>query len=185
VRSKKTASSSITSFLSHFGDIVIEAPPPNTFYTHMTAKEIHKEIPHLWNEYFTFSVVRHPIEKMISEYYYSNRFNEYLDFSHFIRRPHIRGTMNCDVLDTSHIKNFDYMIKYESLYEQLRDVLNILGVPYNNLDLPFEKSEYRLNRSPWYEFVNQEDLKYIKNHFARELDFHRQFGYVYDVIVKR
>jgi len=183
IKSKKVAGSSVKHFLAQHlkeGDIISHKGPHerNPYYNHMTALEFIEVHPDIWESYFTFSIIRHPMERFISEYFYSNRFGSYKSFSEFLRSADARGTLNSDVLRTENCQGFDYVIRYESLLEDLKYLLGRLDIPYNTLDLPRLKGEYRQDKRPWYEFMSVEDKKYIYRNFKQEIEFHRKFGYL-------
>jgi len=70
----------------------------------------------------------------------------------------------------------DRVIKYESLIDDLGEVLDQLGVPFNGSLGVNAKSNHRMDRSHYSEILTDAQTKIIGNAFSREIDLH---GYTY------
>ncbi len=180
VRTKKVAGSSVESYLEPFvekGEVRNGRPNERgELYYHSPANHIIERIgKERWEEYFTFSIARHPFDRMISEYFWARIPRE--TFSDFIRSPRAIHTQNHTVLNTGLYQPIDFIIKYENLQEDLTKVLNRLEIPVDLSKLGNEKGTQRKDRRHWSEFINDVDMNYIKSHFEQELRFHRNLGY--------
>ena len=82
----KCAGTSITAALTPLmqpGDLIIDDPPPvvslavddpKALHKHSTAAEIASVLgQEIWKEYFTFAIVRHPLDRLVSFYEFLNR----------------------------------------------------------------------------------------------------------------
>jgi hypothetical protein len=187
IKTKKAASSSVETYLQPLLD---EGEAINWgvhqkhggLYNHTSVSELkyRSSVGHLWHQYFTFTIVRHPMERLISEYFWSNRKGAYRDFDHFIGGNHVGGTLNWPlIVDGTVVADFDYIVRYEHLYEDLRVVFSLLGVKCSWLDseFPKEKSNIRKDRRPWYEFMSAQQYLKFKNRFPAEISIHRELGY--------
>lgn len=149
------------------------------FYNHMTVREfIDLKGEKLWNEYFTFTIVRHPIDRLISEYFWSNRSGKFSSFSQFIRSNHVRGTLNHPIITDANGKlaSFDFIVRYERLPEDFDELLRQLKI-IRYRDMPKVKTGFRKDYRHWKVFVSKVDLEFIKSRFQKELKIHKELGY--------
>ncbi|WOT06968.1 sulfotransferase family 2 domain-containing protein [Shewanella youngdeokensis] len=121
------------------------------FYNHMSASDIkHNLSLEMWNEYFKFTVVRNPFDKMVSAFYHfekSGNKDKYLndgcdDISRFRNwvRPGDK-VIDCSAYLIDGDIALDYFIRYENLKGDIEQVCKKLGLKYDIKDLPKLKAE--------------------------------------------
>lgn len=187
VKTVKTAGTSIEIFLSqHCGPLDIITPiipyvEPHSarnyegYYNHMPAHEIRDRIgPDIWNSYFKFCVERNPWEKTLSYYHMKNfrennglTFDRYLAGKEFpINFPKYTEPGNPNKIIVNRV------LYYEHLMEQLGQVFQELGIPFQGSLGVNAKSEYRIDRRPYQEVYTPEQAKLIGNIFSHEILLH-------------
>lgn len=158
-------------------------------YGHSTAMEIIGITgPEKFKEYTKIVNVRHPGERMISEYYWQQRRKDFRwnNFSEWIRSRRPFGTQNWPVMclyDVGfdlHAREIelhaDHIIYFENLEKGIGEMCRILGgdVPES---IPHLLGNVRKDYTPWYEFMTEEDKNYIRKAFFIELQIHEKLGY--------
>ena len=125
-----------------------------------------------WNNYFIFTFVRNPYDRLISGYSYCNKFN--ISFDNFINNM-IR--FNCWIYWHSfmpqirHItnekgeNNINFIGKYENLYEDFNNVLQILNFKIIHKNIVKNKS----NHKHYSNYYNKLNLKYINTILEQDL----------------
>jgi len=187
VKTVKTAGTSIEIFLSqHCGPLDVVTPiiphvEPHSarnyegYYNHMPAHEIRDRIGlDIWNSYFKFCVERNPWEKTLSYYYMKNfRENNGLTFDRYLAGKEFPinfpkytepGSPNKIIVNR--------VLYYEHLMEQLGQVFQKLGIPFQGSLGVNAKSEYRIDRRPYQEVYTPEQAKLIGNIFSHEILLH-------------
>lgn len=199
IKNQKVAGTSVEVFLSqHCGqqDIVTPIQPPVPphaarnyhwngmpfpenpadpkmlkFYNHMSALEVQRRIPRqLWESCFKFCVERNPWDKTVSHFHQINHlrggdwsFEQYLDkgrfCSDFSRYSAAGGTLLVD-----------RVVRYEFLEEELGQVFERLGVPFDGSLGVRAKSEYRSDRRHYRDFYSPSSRAAVAEAFAREID---------------
>lgn len=188
IKTMKTAGSSIEIFLGkHCEDHAIVTPQwPRVsdheernmqgFYSHCFAADIADWMgANIWPKFFKFCVERNPWEKTISLYmmrkYHgelnSDSIDAFLDFGIFpLNYPIYTSLENHSEIIV------DRVLKYENLEDELKDVFEILGIPYSG-DLGVRaKGEYRSNRLPAHKLLTPAQYNKIGDIFAHEISLH-------------
>ena len=134
------------------------------FFSHMPARLIQARIDaDVWNSYFKFTVERHPYDKVVSHYSwlrYTGRIADNFDsYIHSSRLP-VDHPLYVDHQNQILV---DRIISFETMEEDLRDVLNYLNVPDLKRVLPHTKGEGRSESVPIEPYKDQ-----IKSAFAWE-----------------
>ena len=180
LKSCKTAGTSIEVFLSAYcgpGDIITrigektadwhKSKNTNGYYNHVGIAEVRSRCPE-FGDYFKFTAVRHPLDRMLSLYHWQNPkedFNKWLKgavnlgkAAHLTQFYRIKGEIAID----------DY-IRYEHLEEDLKRICGILGLEYNSKYLLHYKKR---DRKPF--SITEESKNLIREKFSHELI---DFGY--------
>jgi hypothetical protein len=174
------------------------------WYNHMPAKLIQDKIGmDIWNNYFKFTVVRNPYDKLISAFYFHKKNKKQESngikriISHSRNMLNMAGSIDSNQMELeiesfrSWIKNggvvldknkylidgkvcVDYFIRYETLYEDIAYVCNQLSLPYNQTQIPEYKKGVRKHTIPVRDFYDAESEKIVKQQYAWELAY---FGY--------
>lgn len=148
------------------------------FYNHMPASSIKRRLPaNIWDSYFKFCVERNPWDKTLSHYHNLNGFaNGQLTIDQYLAN----GDFCVDhqkYIDRAGNLMVDRVIKYESLNEQLKDVMTELGVPFSGNLMVKAKSEHRQDRRPYQEVLSGKQRQLIGDLFSVETRMH---GYGFD-----
>lgn len=168
--------------LRDIAEPVAHALQRKKFYNHIPAFRARERIPaKIWNSYYKFCVERNPWDKTLSHYYYTlkKRSNNKLAFEEYVKRG--RFCLNYPLyMDPQHRKIIvDRVIKYENLNEELGEVFDYLGIPFEG-SLPVRaKSHYRKDRRPYWEVFSNELKEYrdvIPKIFKKEIEL---LGYTF------
>ena len=183
LKSCKTAGTSIEVFLSAYcgpGDIITKigedtAPwhkrkNEDGYYNHVSAAEVRNRCPQ-WDEYYKFTAIRHPFDRMLSLYHWQNQKE---DFNKWIKHGVKLGkAAHLDVFYTIKGKKvLDDYIRYEYLEQDLMQMCDILGLEYDSKYLLHYKKRKRKNIE-----ITEQTKDLIREKFAQELI---DFGYEMD-----
>ena len=151
-----------------------------------------------WDEYLKFSIVRNPWDLVVSNYFFPwfHKDGKTVDFKTWLTRwrenPVWRNSVKANAvpqLNAISINNkivMDYIIRYETLNEQWKDVANMLGantVLENDWNHRLEEHSYLKERKD-YTFYYDDDLRRIvARRYKKDIDY---FGYKFgENIVKK
>ena len=133
------------------------------FYNHSPAVQVRKSVgDDIWNEYFTFSMERHPYEKVISNVFYHARKKENWDFEKELKRVLKKGHYICyPIYSDGDEPIVDFIVNYECLQEDLSVLSDKLGFDVA-AHYPQTKHTHRPGRKPARELLSDEykDLIY-------------------------
>lgn len=142
------------------------------FYQHMPASEVKSKIPEpLWNDYIKISIERNPFDRAISTYYWRTRKSSSpIDINYYIQTcPAIHlSNWNVYTIEDKNVTNF--MLRYENLSDDLKhlsEALNIRPV----IELPGQrmKGQFRQDKRPWHEVLNQQSVDRIREVCRKEI----------------
>ncbi len=188
IKTKKTGSSSLELYLQKFlnekdrnvKNSNTEKNKNEGMYNHIGGFEFITNIKNgkeLWKDYLTFTIVRHPMERIISEFYWSDQNGKYNnDFDAYLKdQGKLIGTRNYPLIVSA---PFDFIIYYENYINDINTVLSILNFPkVDQSSFPKDKTNIRKDRSPWYEFMNAHHIKTIMKTVPEEIEIHQRLGY--------
>ena len=157
---------------------------------HLTVKEVQEQIGLDWFRAFTFTIVRNPYDKVVSQYEYRFRFNhdnirtqnisfdEWIKFTYKEKRPLFRkagqkffSTQKEWLLNKNGKIDIDYIVRFENLIEDYKMVQDIIGVKEK---LPhLNKTE----RKPYKKYYSEESKKIIEDYFRDDFE---EFNYEYE-----
>lgn len=147
------------------------------FYNHISARLVQARISKdIWNSYFKFCVERNPFDKTLSHYHMINsRSGGNLSFDTYIRNG--KFCINYPKY-TDHQGNLmvDRVVKYESLADDLQTIFDTLGIPFDGSLGTKAKVEYRSDRTPYREVINEDQRLLLEEAFSREIEMH---GYTF------
>ena len=165
------------------------------WYSHMHARAIRDKLGReLWDDYFKFTIVRNPFDKLISRFFMVQARKEGKDLKSHIRswwafddrwlplrrrdvitrfRNWVRrgGTINDSptyLIDGEFC--LDHFIRYESLHEGMKEVCEKIGVEYDKAKLPEYKRGWRDRSIPIADFYDNSTRKIVESRFAKELE---------------
>jgi hypothetical protein len=177
VKTSKTAGTSVESYFEqfclpegewqqcHFRDEVDDkngmigyrglAPQGCRLFNHMSAAEIKAAISlQKWQEYFKFSIIRNPFDRVVSWYFFQRKYIQKInlnswprkqvidDFRYFANSSHFLLTPQISVNGSV---DMDFLILYEDLEKGLAHVCHHLNIPFVPNNLPTFKSGIRDN----------------------------------------
>jgi hypothetical protein len=152
----------------------------NKFYNHIAASRIKARISSkVWDNYFKFCVERNPWDKTLSHYHFINhKYGDRIPFSLYLalKRFAINYPLYTDGLTHSKII-VDKVVKYERLSEDLTEVFNHLGIPFDGFLGIRAKANYRKDRIPYQKVFSQKNREIVQSAFSKEVEMH---GYKFD-----
>lgn len=175
----------------------------STYYNHMPAERIRELVGSaIWDEYFKFTVVRNPFDKMVSAFYMQERnkrnYSVPQRLKALMRRVLNRGRPIDRITGKTDVEKFrswiaikppetdrdkytiqgkacvDFFIRYEALQDGVREVCERLNIPFQSERIPHFKAGLRPKGRPIAEFYDQATEKKIRKTFDFEFS---QFGY--------
>lgn len=109
-----------------------------------------------WNNYFIFSFIRNPYDRIISGWNYCNRnkisFNNYIYLKNKVNAYdywHVFMSQTRHLIGNNGKININYIGKFEKLEEDLKIVLNKIGI-FNINHTPFKKNSKKHNNYKFY-----------------------------------
>ena len=144
------------------------------FYDTMSAKEIYNKIStDWWNEYFKFSAVRNPWDRMTSAWFWQTRGDtNRRDLSTFLNYSDLKPISMFEQLSLNKSVCTDFLIRYENLNEDYKKVCKLLKI--NPIELPHAKAGYKSKDVPYWEHYNEHTKKIIEFRFKDDIE---NFGY--------
>jgi hypothetical protein len=141
------------------------------FYNHVPAVEVRDYVgQEVWNEYFTFSMERHPYDKVVSHVYFHARRKDKWDFEKELKRILKKGYyVSYPVYSDGETPIVDFIVNYENLQEDLAKLSDKLGFDVAE-HYPQTKHTYRPDRRPGRELLSQEAKDIIYENCKVEFD---------------
>ena len=117
----------------------------------MTAAEVERALPELWEKAFKFTVDRHPYEKVVSRAWWNigRRGGDpakELD-AEIEKAIESRSYLNHPIYMTGRALAVDEIWPYEQMWDRLRDLARRIGVP-TGIEQPRAKAGHRQDRTP-------------------------------------
>jgi hypothetical protein len=148
------------------------------FYNHIPAFKARARIgTRTWNAYFTFCVERNPWDKTLSHYaMLRHRAGGHLSLDEYLARGPLPVNLPLYVEPRGTRVLVDRVLRYETLVQDLGEVLGALGVPFDGSLGVNAKGEYRTDRRPYRDTFDDRQRQVVERAFAREIELH---GYRY------
>lgn len=166
------------------------------FEQHDDAITLRKKLgPDVWSAYFKFSIARNPWDKVVSDFFWQNRrnpiptpakrfyhhlgfpFNELGSarkaFSRFVEEGNWQTNDRFYFIDGELC--VDYVIRYERLADNLKEVCKRAGLP--ELELPQLKSGMRSRNHHYSEYYDKETRALVAERHQNDI---RHFGYTFE-----
>jgi len=162
-----------------------------TWYNHMAAKKIRDLIgENIWNEYFRFTVIRNPFDKLISAFYMYEKRKQHgrLSKESLINRARCENEIERfrrwvksggKVIDRQIYMIdgevcVDYFIPFEDLAEGIKCICNRLTIPFEPSRIQRLKAGARPGSVPICEYYDSETEQIVREIYAWEIS---KFGY--------
>jgi Sulfotransferase family len=176
-------------------------PSGSRWYNHMSAQNIRNEIGiDVWDEYFKFTAIRNPFDKLVSGYFMFHRpqegraeikqFKSWIHgfaelvltnnkLIHDVKIPHFLKPIECSLVDRDKYiidgkECVDFFIPFENLYEGIKFVCDRLKIPFQSQNIPEFKKGIRHHNYLVSDYYDHESENIARNIYAWEI--HR-FGY--------
>jgi len=127
------------------------------YFNHIPAVKVRQHVgDDIWNEYFTFSMERHPYDKVISNVYFHSRRKDNLDFDKELKRILKKGYyVGYPIYSDGDTPIVDFVVNYENLQDDLAELSDRLGFDVA-AHYPQTKNTYRPDRRPGREILSDE-----------------------------
>lgn len=141
---------------------LLRAKRRGKFYNHMPAVEIRNHVGEdAWEDYFTFSIERHPYEKVVSHVYFHARGKENWDFDSELERVLKKGYyISYPIYSEGEKPIVDFIVKLEQLQEGLAKIGDRLDFDVA-AHYPQTKHKFRSERRPASELLSDETKETI------------------------
>jgi hypothetical protein len=201
LKTKKTAGTSVESFFEpycmpegqwqqlHYRDEYIsesgiigyrgQARPDRTYYNHLSAAALRSLVGDaVWSDYFKFTVIRNPFDKMVSAFYHLEKSrnpeiyanhpeSDVVLFRQWLKSS--KGIIDRAVYCIDDEVVVDDFIRYEHLHADIKRICDKLNVDCDLNRLPNFKSQYRDRSIPLHEFYDAESVSVIAGRYKKEL----------------
>jgi len=192
VKTKKTAGSSIQSYLKEYcKDGIVE----ELFGSHRSAESIIDLVGRdVWDRYVKICPMRNPWDQMVSWYVWERReFSLYRKIQHFLQgkgwtqvarrvpfNEYVIMREEANKVNLNANKIFvdgelpDYLyVRYEHLNEDMQKLCDVIKVPFDESEFPHKKGGVRKKRT-YQEFYNDRTKQIIAKAYSVEIE---KFGY--------
>lgn len=150
-------------------------------HDHATAMEYKTRLGHAFKDYFSFTIVRNPWDKMVSQFFFNGHkwvepgttFKEYIQL--FAKGKQISRYSPFHLPYITDDKGeiiVDYIGKFESLNESMKHVYNKINIPYQIL--PHENKSQRKDYRSYYD---SESIEIVSQLFQEEIKI---FNYTFE-----
>jgi len=141
------------------------------FYNHVPAVTVRDHVGQdAWDEYFTFSIERHPYEKVMSHVYYHARGKDNWDIDKELKRTLKKGYfVSYPIYSDGETPIVDFIVNYEKLQEDLAYLGDKLNFDVAG-NYPQTKHQYRSDRRPARELLSDEHKEEIYRRCKVEFD---------------
>ena len=178
------------SLFHYFEPSVANKQKNKAFFAHMPAWLLKKRLEifenifnfekNIFSKFYKFAIIRNPFDMIVSDYHWNN------DSTNPLRNNHTFDQIIKEIeeqkFDTFRLFNFnristlnhkkilvDKVIKFEKLNEELSEVFNFLGIPFNGKLNIFKKKS--INRNHYREYYRSNyHKKVVLKYFRKELD---------------
>lgn len=146
---------------------------------HFTSKILreHEQVKEHWNSYFKFSIIRHPYDRVLSEFFWLNKGMKTFDpvkFNKFLNNYY-------EKIDTDHkLSQYDYLVEdgnvlvdYVGRFEKLGEAFKFLKKKLN-LQTSLPKIQRSHNKPDYVNSLSQVQKIKIYNIYKNDFEF---FGY--------
>ena len=167
--------------VSEVGIVGVRAPlPPKDarYWNHMPASLIRERVgEEIWSRYFKFCVVRNPYDKVVSAFYFIQRFDnrpfisiadEQERFERWVQNPYLLPIDRSQYLIDGKFC-LDDVLRYETLTADLERLCGKLGLPYDPAWLPRFNSRHA-KHGVAKDLYTEKSRKIVEAAFAFELE---------------
>ena len=125
------------------------------YYNHIPAVEVRKHIgDDIWNEYFKFSIERHPYDTVVSHIHFHARKKNHWNFETELKRTLKKGYfVSHPVYSEGEKPIIDFVLNYEQLHRDLETLSDKLGFDVA-AHYPRTKHKHRSDRRPARELLS-------------------------------
>lgn len=150
---------------------VLRARRRGRFYNHMPAVEIRDHLgKDVWEDYFTFSIERHPYEKVVSHVYFHARGKKNWDFDQEVQRVLKKGYyISYPIYSDGDKPIVDFIVNYERMQEGLDTISERFGFDVA-AHYPQTKHKFRSERRPARELLSDDIRDTIYENCKVEFD---------------
>lgn len=140
--------------------------------SHSSAQEIKAHVGTLvWDTYFKFCFERNPWDRVISHYYFRHQSEPRPTLARYVAAQRFRRLKRAgiDLYTINGVVVVDRICRYENLAADLDAVRRQLGIP-EALELPFAKSQFRLDRRSYRDILDDDQRTKIAEFFKDEIN---------------
>tara|TARA_X000001036_G_scaffold440125_1_gene494672 strand:- start:9970 stop:10554 length:585 start_codon:yes stop_codon:yes gene_type:complete len=180
----KTAGTSVDYTLKHLAEI----PKEKHKVKHETILQLLKQCKKDPAEYFKFTTVRNPFDRLVSNYFYrverlkdpkiidtNMSFSEWVtgEKGYSFKDTMVKRTMHSWISDDKGNLLMDYIIRFENLQDGFSEVCNKLGLP--NYKLPHT---FKTNHKNYKKYYSPTAIECINEYYKKDLE---SFNYSYEI----
>ena len=145
---------------------------------HTTLKEMQVNFKINTKDFFTFTCVRNPWDRLVSSFFYEQRFNSKLtSFKNFIKKPTYANNQHSlsqyeYVIDYKDRPGVDFIMRLETLQKDFDIACDKIGIARKELP-HINKSKHK----HYTEYYDEETREIVAEKYAKDIEY---FGYEFD-----
>ncbi|MDT8449240.1 MAG: sulfotransferase family 2 domain-containing protein [Wenzhouxiangellaceae bacterium] len=146
------------------------------FYNHMPAKKVRAYVgEQVWADYLKFCIERHPLDRLVSMYFWRYRNGKRPPFPEFLESREARKLKRkgIDVYTIDRQVAVDRICRFENLHDEMARIAEILGLP-GDIEIPRAKNGFRKDNVRIHDLAGQEEIEQAARMFRDEC---RLLGY--------
>lgn len=166
-RARKTASSSVESYLIELFDKLGDQIEGLDLYEHTCFSELTHKLTPSELAYKKIVIIRNPYDMTVSWFWWLFRDKKFKekDVVRYFRRWVQNKMTNFNEEFFNDTVNYDYVMRFESLEEDLKKLLCLLNIPVNSINLPKIKTEYRDKKFSISELFDDDTVEVVNEKF--------------------
>ena len=152
----------------------------NFWLQHCTLREIPTECGVDVKNFFTFTIVRNPWDRMVSSFFYESRINKkrhgfkFNNFNAFVRSPTYAAEQHslCQmdfIINERSEPYIDFIGRFENLQEDFNTVCDKIGIPRKQLP-----HKNKTKHKHYTEYYDDETKQIVAKKYAKDIEY---FGY--------
>jgi hypothetical protein len=155
------------------------------WFHHLSIADIKTRLPNnIWDSYYKITTIRNTFDQIVSHWWwYYSRYNKNIVDLPFknIKDQFKKDIFNSEVdISNLSVKNYvsindaiviDNCIRYDHLCTDLKELVNVLELPIEEIKLPKMKANMRKRNEPFQSYYDNETINFVYNKLKWDIDY--------------